>query len=156
MLTANPRTEKVETDAAKSTIAFPGVDSTTDTEPDGERLSEKQADNAQNLVANPDDILNIDPTAESLLGDLKVTEFGLVQHVSLLSRHHSEMTMATQEPDTTLSLVAQRHIEVPRGSGEPEEEHLMGAVYGIRDTGSGSQELIFISRRHRANMDLAS
>lgn len=31
------------------------------------------------------------------------------------------MTMATQEPDPTLPLVTQEHIEVPRGSGEPEE-----------------------------------
>ena len=32
-----------------------------------------------------------------------------------------EMTMATQEPDPTLPLVTQEHVEVPRGSGEPED-----------------------------------
>lgn len=35
-----------------------------------------------------------------------------------------EMTMATQEADSTLPVVTQEHmatIEVPRGSGEPEE-----------------------------------
>lgn len=32
-----------------------------------------------------------------------------------------EMTMATQEPDPTLPLVTQEHVEVPRGSGEQED-----------------------------------
>lgn len=32
-----------------------------------------------------------------------------------------ELTMAKQEPDPTLPLVTQEHIEFPRGSGEPED-----------------------------------
>ncbi|XP_038165636.1 armadillo-like helical domain-containing protein 4 [Arvicola amphibius] len=78
MLTASPRTEKAETDAAKRTTAFPGVDSTADTEHDGERSSEESDDNVQTtattyLETPPEDVLNIDPTADSLLADLKVT-----------------------------------------------------------------------------------
>ncbi|KAL1780908.1 hypothetical protein HispidOSU_019288 [Sigmodon hispidus] len=78
MLKANPGTEEVETDAAKRPTAFPGVDFTIDTEPDGERTSEKPADSAQtapttHLVATTKNILNIDPTASSLLKNLKVT-----------------------------------------------------------------------------------
>ncbi|CAO2590664.1 Armadillo-like helical domain-containing protein 4 [Lemmus lemmus] len=77
MLTASPRTEKAETDAAKMP-AFPGVDSTADTEPDGERPSEESDDNVQTTIttyleATPEDVLNIVPTADSLLGELKVT-----------------------------------------------------------------------------------
>ncbi|KAK7804827.1 hypothetical protein U0070_001211 [Myodes glareolus] len=78
MLTASPRTEKAERDAAKRTTAFPGVDSTADTEHDEERPSEESDDNVQTTAAayletTPEDVLNIDPTADSLLGDLKVT-----------------------------------------------------------------------------------
>ncbi|XP_040596953.1 armadillo-like helical domain-containing protein 4 [Mesocricetus auratus] len=78
MLTANPRTEKFETDASKGMTAVPSIDSTTDTEPDGKRPSEKPGGNSQttattHLVSTPEDILNIDPTTGSLLGDLKVT-----------------------------------------------------------------------------------
>nr|XP_048285988.1 armadillo-like helical domain-containing protein 4 [Myodes glareolus] len=78
MLTASPRTEKAERDAAKRTTAFPGVDSTADTEHDGERPSEESDDNVQTtattyLETTPEDVLNIDSTADSLLGDLKVT-----------------------------------------------------------------------------------
>lgn len=32
-----------------------------------------------------------------------------------------EMTTAIQEPDPTLPLLTQEHVEVPRGSGEPED-----------------------------------
>lgn len=78
VLAASPRTEKSDTDAAKRPTAFPGVDSTADTERDGERPSEESDDNVQTtattyLETTPEDVLNIDPTAESLLGDLKVT-----------------------------------------------------------------------------------
>ncbi|XP_075806237.1 armadillo-like helical domain-containing protein 4 [Microtus pennsylvanicus] len=78
MLAASPRIEKADTDAAKRTTAFPGVDSTADPEHDGERPSEESDDNVQTtattyLETTPKDALNIDPTAESLLGDLKVT-----------------------------------------------------------------------------------
>lgn len=78
MLTASPRTEKAETDAAKRTTAFPGVGSTADTEADAERPSEESDDNVQTTATTyvettPEDVLNTDPTADSLLGDLKVT-----------------------------------------------------------------------------------
>ncbi|XP_026639034.1 armadillo-like helical domain-containing protein 4 [Microtus ochrogaster] len=78
MLAASPRTEKAETDAAKRPTAFPGVDSTADTEHDGERPPEESDDNVQttattSLETTPEDVLNIDPSADSLLGDLKVT-----------------------------------------------------------------------------------
>lgn len=78
MLTASPRTEKAETDAAKRTTAFRGVNSTADRERDGERPSEESDDNAQTtattyLETTPEDVLNIDPRADSLVGDLKVT-----------------------------------------------------------------------------------
>ncbi|KAK7804823.1 hypothetical protein U0070_001207 [Myodes glareolus] len=139
MLTASPRTEKAERDAAKRTTAFPGVDSTADTEHDGERPSEESDDNVQTtattyLETTPEDVLNIDPTADSLLGDLKVTvSVSTAVPVSSVPRDEwnntkfenvnvtQEMTMATQEPDPTLPLVTQEHVEVPRGSGEPED-----------------------------------
>ncbi|XP_041489917.1 armadillo-like helical domain-containing protein 4 [Microtus oregoni] len=175
MLAASPRTEKADADAAKRTTAFPGVDSTADTEHDGERPSEESDDNVQTtattyLETTPKDALNIDPSTESLLGDLKVTvsvstavpvssvpsdewddtKFESVSqarttdsgdHAEIRVRTEpphgaqesfegtegsptyitQEMTMATQEPDPTLALVTQEHVEVPRGSGKLEE-----------------------------------
>ncbi|KAH0502568.1 hypothetical protein LTLLF_192075 [Microtus ochrogaster] len=131
--------EKAETDAAKRPTAFPGVDSTADTEHDGERPPEESDDNVQttattSLETTPEDVLNIDPSADSLLGDLKVTvsvsTAVLVSSVPSNERDDTkfesvnitqEMTMTTQEPDPTLPLVTQEHVEVPRGSGEPED-----------------------------------
>ncbi|KAL6031198.1 hypothetical protein STEG23_018570 [Scotinomys teguina] len=128
-LTANPRTEKVETDTAKRTTAFPGVESTTDTEPDGERLSEKQADNAQtpattHLVANAENILNIDPTAESLLGDLKVTvSVSTAVPVSSVPSDEwddtkFESVSQTRTPDSGDNIETQVRTEPPHGMPE--------------------------------------
>lgn len=64
--------EKIKADA------FPAVDSTRDTESDKERPSEMAGDDAQStttkyLVIVPKNVLTIDPTAGSVLGDPKVT-----------------------------------------------------------------------------------
>ncbi|XP_036054380.1 armadillo-like helical domain-containing protein 4 [Onychomys torridus] len=120
MLTVNPRTEEVKTDAAEKMTSFPGVDSTADTEPDGERPSEKPADKPQttatiHLVATPEDILDIDPTADSLLGYLKVT-------VSVSTAVPSSLRNDNGHSRTRHSSVTQRHTEVPRGCGEPKED----------------------------------
>ncbi|OBS81848.1 hypothetical protein A6R68_24162, partial [Neotoma lepida] len=126
MLTANPRSEKVETDAAKRTTAFPGVDSTAGTESDGERPSEKPADNAQttattHLVAAPEDILNIDPTADSLLRDLKVTVSisTAVPVSSVLSDEWDdtkfESVSQTRTPDSGDSTETQVRTKPPQG-----------------------------------------
>ncbi|XP_031218495.1 LOW QUALITY PROTEIN: armadillo-like helical domain-containing protein 4, partial [Mastomys coucha] len=68
--------EKIKADAAMGTTAFPAVDSTRDTESDKERPSEMAGDDAQStaikyLVTVPKNV--IDPTAGSVLGNLKVT-----------------------------------------------------------------------------------
>ncbi|XP_059129089.1 armadillo-like helical domain-containing protein 4 [Peromyscus eremicus] len=180
MLTANSKTEELKTDAAKKTTAFPGADFTADTEPGGERPSEKPADNAQttittHLVATPEDILNIDPTADSLLRNLKVTvsvstavpvssvpsdewddtKFESVSQTSTADSGGSAETQVRKEPPhgmhesyegiegspastevtkvsslrdnnghsrTRQYSVTQRHIELPRGYDEPEED----------------------------------
>ncbi|XP_052588292.1 armadillo-like helical domain-containing protein 4 [Peromyscus californicus insignis] len=182
MITANSRPEELKTDAVKKTTAFPGADSTADTEPGGERPSEKPADNAQttitiHLVATPEDILNIDPTADSLLRDLKVTvsvstavpvssvpsdewddtKFESVSQTRIPDSGDSAETQVITEPPhrmhesyegiegspastkvtkvsslrdnnghsrTRQYSVTQRHTELPRGCGEPEEDML--------------------------------
>ncbi|XP_050998713.1 LOW QUALITY PROTEIN: armadillo-like helical domain-containing protein 4 [Acomys russatus] len=78
MPSTNPRTEQVRADAAKSRTAFPGIDSTKDTEPDGERTSHMPADDAQStptihLVATYQNVFNIESTADSLPGYPKGT-----------------------------------------------------------------------------------
>ncbi|XP_021059531.1 armadillo-like helical domain-containing protein 4 [Mus pahari] len=71
--------EKIKADAAAmGTTAFPGADSTRDTEPDKERPSEMAADDGQStttkhLVTVPKNVLTIEPTAGSILGGPKVT-----------------------------------------------------------------------------------
>ncbi|XP_028614451.1 armadillo-like helical domain-containing protein 4 isoform X2 [Grammomys surdaster] len=70
--------EKIRADAARIITAFPGVDSTRDTEPERERPSEVTADYVQSTTTNylvtvPKNVLTIEPTASSILGDPKVT-----------------------------------------------------------------------------------
>nr|XP_034354243.1 armadillo-like helical domain-containing protein 4 [Arvicanthis niloticus] len=70
--------EKIRADAARITTAFPGVDSTRDTEPDRKRPSEMATDDAQTtttkyLVTVPKNVLTIEPTAGRILEDPKVT-----------------------------------------------------------------------------------
>ncbi|XP_060238170.1 armadillo-like helical domain-containing protein 4 isoform X2 [Meriones unguiculatus] len=78
MLTTNPRTEKAVADVAKRTTEFPGIDSTRDTEHDGERPSDMTADGAlstatKHLVEAPQNSLAIKSTAGSLPGKPKGT-----------------------------------------------------------------------------------
>lgn len=70
--------EKIKADAATGITAFPDVDSTRDTEPDRERPSEMADDNSQRtttkyLVTVPKNVLTVEPTAGSVLGDPKAT-----------------------------------------------------------------------------------
>lgn len=71
-------TENIKADAAMRTTAFPHVDSTGEMKPDRERPSEMAVDNVESnttkyLVTLPKNVLTIEPTADSVLGNPKVT-----------------------------------------------------------------------------------
>lgn len=71
-------TENIKADAAMRTTAFPHVDSTREMKPDRERPSEMAVDNVESnttkyLVTLPKNVLTIEPTADSVLGNPKVT-----------------------------------------------------------------------------------
>lgn len=71
-------TENIKADAAMRTTAFPHDDSTGEMKPDRERPSDMVVDNVESntpkyLVTLPKNVLTIEPTADSVLGNPKVT-----------------------------------------------------------------------------------